>query len=69
MENNNNHTNVGIGFSSVLTIVFIILKLCKVINWSWLWVLAPLWVSIVAQLVLVGVVALIAWIKAGHDNG
>ena len=35
----------GIGFIGVLTIVFIILKLCNVIAWSWWWVLSPLWIS------------------------
>jgi len=30
----------GLGFFSLLTIVFITLKLCGVITWSWLWVLA-----------------------------
>lgn len=34
----------GIGFMGLLTIVFIVLKLTGVINWSWLWVLAPLWI-------------------------
>ena len=33
----------GIGFSGLLTIVFIVLKLTGHINWSWVWVLAPLW--------------------------
>jgi hypothetical protein len=33
----------GIGFFGLLTIAFIILKLCKVIEWSWWWVLCPLW--------------------------
>lgn len=35
----------GIGFFGLLTIVFITLKLCGVINWSWLWVLSPIWIS------------------------
>ena len=35
----------GVGFFGLLTIVFITLKLCGVINWSWVWVLAPLWIS------------------------
>lgn len=34
----------GIGFFGLLTIVFIILKLVGVIQWSWLWVLGPLWI-------------------------
>lgn len=48
MNNNNNNNNVsggGIGFAGLLTIVFIVLKLCKVINWSWVWVLSPIWIS------------------------
>lgn len=33
----------GISFCGLLAIVFITLKLCGVINWSWWWVTAPLW--------------------------
>ena len=52
MENNN--TNIsGIGFPGLLTIVFIVLKLCGVITWSWLWVLSPLWISLALVIVLV----------------
>ena len=36
----------GIGFSGLLTIAFIVLKLCGVIAWGWLWVLSPLWISL-----------------------
>ena len=32
----------GIKFPGVLTIVFIILKLCGVISWSWFWVISPI---------------------------
>lgn len=38
-----NRSSGGIGFYGLLSIVFIVLKLCGVIHWSWLWVLAPLW--------------------------
>ncbi len=34
----------GISFMSLLTIAFIVLKLCSVIKWSWWWVLAPMWI-------------------------
>ena len=34
------------GFSTILTLVFITLKLCNVISWSWLWVLSPIWIPI-----------------------
>jgi len=48
----------GIGFCGLLTIVFITLKLCDVIAWSWWWVLAPLW----GPLALVAIVVLIFYI-------
>jgi len=48
----------GISFAGVLTIVFIVLKLCGVITWSWLWVLSPLWIA-VALGIIVGIIALI----------
>ena len=34
----------GIGFCGLLAIAFITLKLLKVIEWSWVWVLAPIWI-------------------------
>jgi hypothetical protein len=34
------------GFPTLLTIAFIVLKLCNVITWSWWWVLAPIWIPI-----------------------
>lgn len=49
-NNSSNSTAGGIGFTGVLTIVFVVLKLCGVIHWSWLWVLAPLWMPIVIVL-------------------
>ena len=48
MDNNEG----GIGFIGVLQIAFIILKLCKVINWSWLWVLSPIWIMILLIIIV-----------------
>ena len=48
----NNGTQSGMGFTSVLTVIFIVLKLCKVITWSWWWVLSPIWISWGLALVL-----------------
>lgn len=42
---NKTYNKNGVGFCGLLTIAFIVLKLCGVINWSWVWVLAPLWIS------------------------
>lgn len=54
----NTSSSGGIGFFGLLTIVFITLKLTSVIDWSWWWVLAPLWVPAVL------VIALAFWIAA-----
>ena len=35
----------GVGLAGLLTVAFVVLKLVGVINWSWLWVLSPLWIS------------------------
>lgn len=56
---NNKQTSGGIGFTSLLTIVFIVLKLCGVITWSWWWVLSPLWISVILGFVLI-IIALLA---------
>jgi hypothetical protein len=42
----------GIGILGILGLIFITLKLTHVINWSWLWVLAPFWIPLAAALVL-----------------
>lgn len=39
-------TSSGIGFTGMLCILFIGLKLTNYINWSWLWVLSPLWIGV-----------------------
>lgn len=51
----------GIGFCGLLTIAFIVLKLCNVITWSWWWVLSPLWIP-VALLIGFCILALPFWI-------
>lgn len=58
MENNSNR-NGGIGFFGLLGLVFIVLKLTGVINWAWVWVLAPIWGSLALVLILVLVLVII----------
>lgn len=45
-----NNDQGGIGFCGLLTIVFITLQLIGVIQWSWWWVLAPIWVPLLLVL-------------------
>jgi hypothetical protein len=48
----------GIGFVELLTILFIALKLTGYVNWPWIWVLSPLWISAsVGVLIVVCVLA------------
>lgn len=45
-------TNNSIGFAGLLTIVFIVLKLLGKIDWSWIWVLSPIWISLGITLII-----------------
>ena len=58
----NNNSN-GIGFVGALTIAFVVLKLMKIIDWSWWWVLLPLWISTLVVIVMIAVVLLVIWLK------
>ena len=42
----------GLGIVSILTIVFIVLKLSGVIKWHWIWVLSPIWISALTAVIL-----------------
>lgn len=50
--------------SSMLFIVFLILKLTGAITWSWWWVTCPLWGGLVIILALLAVIGLIALVVA-----
>ena len=41
-----NNASYGLSFEGTLLITFIVLKLIKVINWSWLWVFSPIWIPL-----------------------
>lgn len=45
----------GIGFTGLLTIVFITLKLTDYIDWSWWWVLSPIWISFMILILIFAV--------------
>jgi hypothetical protein len=48
---------VGIGWFSVLFFIFLVLKLCGQINWSWWWITAPLWCMPLLFIVIVLIIA------------
>ena len=48
-----------IGFLGLLTLVFIVLKLTHYIDWSWLWVLSPLWLGWLSLTAILFILALL----------
>lgn len=65
MNDSNNH---GLNFFDVLLIVFIVLKLCGVITWSWIWVLSPLWLGIALYLLVMGFIKIREAISNWFDD-
>ena len=54
------NTSSGMGIEMVLFIVFLVLKLTGVINWSWWYVTMPLWLPIALGGIIIGIVGVIA---------
>lgn len=55
---NEQATSSGLGIGTVLFIVFLILKLTNVIDWSWWWVTAPLWIPLGLVVMILIVISL-----------
>lgn len=55
--------NGGMGFCGALAIAFIVLKLVGVIDWSWIWVLAPIWIPIAILAAITIIVFAVTGIK------
>lgn len=47
-----NKQSGGIGVSTVLTLIFIVLKLVGVIDWKWVWVLSPTWIVLALNIIV-----------------
>jgi len=60
MSNSSSGGSGGIGFVGLLTVLFIGLKLTGYINWSWLWVLSPLWIGTAVVLAILAVLIILA---------
>ena len=58
----------GIGFTGLLTIVFIILKLVGTIDWSWWWVLSPLWLPWVLFAFAWFIIGIMSFLLLGGRN-
>ena len=67
MNSNNNGNSTatasGIGVAGLLGVAFVVLKLCGVIEWPWIWVLSPFWISFtIGLLVFIGFIIFVLWL-------
>ena len=70
-EKSNTRTGTDITLS-LLLVAFVVLKLCGVIDWSWWWVLSPLWIPLsilILILLVVGVIKLASVIARKMKKG
>lgn len=58
---NNKTSSSGMGFFGVLGTIFIVLKLLKVIDWPWLWVLSPFWIGLIISIVVFTIVFIVIY--------
>lgn len=63
--NNNKHR--GYSLSTILVIIFIVLKLIGLITWSWIWVFSPWWISALLAILIVIFTSIGEWLNA-DDN-
>lgn len=56
-------SNNGIGFGGLLFLVFLVLKLTHVIDWSWWWVTSPLWVPFSISVIIIAIVGIVIFIN------
>lgn len=64
-ERSSSSSSSGIGFPGLLTIVFIVMKLTGYIDWPWVWVVSPIWISLLiifAMLAVFGLAGLGVWL-------
>ena len=71
MKDNNNGTAArgGVGFVGLLQLVFIVLKLCDIITWSWWAVLLPTIISVGLFVVVILAIIIIALLPFGNKKG
>ena len=62
-DSSNKSVSVRVGSSGLLTLLFIILKLFGAIEWDWIWVLSPLWISVVLTAIVAIIFLIIAKAK------
>ena len=60
MNNSNKGIGCGTALALMLTVAFVILKLCNVIDWSWWWVVSPIWIYFGVVIIITIIISLIS---------
>lgn len=63
MSNVKTSTTSSFPLGIILFLIFMTLKLCGVITWSWIWVTAPIWAPILIVLTIFAVVGIVVLVK------
>ena len=42
----------GVGLAGLMTVAFIVLKLTNFIDWGWVWVISPMWISMILEIII-----------------
>ena len=62
--NNKQTVTTSFPIASILAIVFVVLKLTNNVDWSWWWVLSPLWVPLGIIVILFAVIFILLFVKS-----
>lgn len=65
-NNNSSGATGGVGVVGLLGVLFVALKLCHVIDWSWVWVLAPFWIAAAAVVGILVFALVLALVSGGR---
>ena len=66
-----NSKNSGIGIGTIVFLIFLTLKLCKigsVADWSWWWVTSPLWIPLCVMVLIIIIVMIFSFIVKVFDK-
>ena len=66
MDDKINKRRKGMGLIGTLVTLFIMLKLAKVVSWSWFWVFSPIWITIIIAIVLFSSILVTGRVKKGQ---
>ena len=62
--NSNQTVTTSFPIASILTIVFVVLKLTNHITWSWWWVVSPIWIPLGLIAILFVIIFIFLFIKS-----